>query len=98
MTSKPGKTSNVTKKLQTEFQALIAYACYDSPSISGGVSSMTEAAMANLMSSLCNCSRDNDPEIMCFVDQFLHGLNKFHGLYTTSSDKIQPEALLIHRE
>ena len=51
---------------------------------------MTEAAMANLMSSLCNCSRDNDPEIMCFVDQFLHGLNKFHGLFNASSVEIQP--------
>jgi len=89
MTSKPRKTTNVTEKLLTEFQAWIAYACYDSPSISGGGSSMTEAAMANLMSNLCFGSRNDDPEIVCFVDQFLHGLNKFHGLYTTSSDEIQ---------
>jgi hypothetical protein len=59
---------------------------------------MTEAAMANLMSNLCFGSRNDDPEIMCFVDQFLHGLNKFHGLYTTTSDEIQPGALLMHRE
>jgi hypothetical protein len=45
--------TNVSKKLLMEFQALIAYACYDSPSISGAGVSMTESMMEKLMMKLC---------------------------------------------
>ena len=31
-----------------------------------------------------------NPDSLCYVDQFLHGLNKFHGLFTTSSVELQP--------
>ncbi|KAI2510078.1 hypothetical protein MHU86_4372 [Fragilaria crotonensis] len=86
----PRTKTNVTAKLLTEIQALIAYACYDSPSISCGAKTMTEIDQAKLMANLCFGNIDDDPEIMCYVDQFLHGLNKFHGLFNASSVEIQP--------
>ena len=37
--------TNVSKKLLMEFQALIAFCCYDSPSIAGGGVAMTESSL-----------------------------------------------------
>ena len=75
--------TNVSKKLLMEFQALIAYACYDSPSISGAGVSMTESTMEKLMMKLCfGENHDNHDEMVCYADQFsLLGINKFKGLY-----------------
>jgi hypothetical protein len=52
---KKSRTSgtNVSKKLLMELQSVIAFACYDSPSITGAGVSMTEAAMEQLMTKLC---------------------------------------------
>ena len=33
---------------------------------------------------------DDDPDIVCCVDQFLHGLDRFHGLYSVSAVDVQP--------
>ena len=90
--------TNVSKKLLMEFQALIAHACYDSPSISGAGVSMTESMMEKLMMKLC--FGDNDDEMVCYVDQFLLGLNKFKGLYAgppplTDVDTGIPSELLL---
>jgi hypothetical protein len=82
------KNNNINRRLLVEFQGLIAFACYDSPSISGGGESMTESTMEKVMTKLCfgniNDGNDNSgvDEIVCYVDQFLLGLNKFKGLYT----------------
>ena len=84
------RSKNVTQKLLTELQALIAYASYDSPSLSCGGSSMTDEAQEILMSKLCFGSPDDDPDKICLVDQLLHGLNMFSGLFTVSSDEAQP--------
>jgi hypothetical protein len=73
--------TNASKKLLLEFQALIAYACYDSPSISGAGVSMTESMMEKLMTKLCFGDDNDDDEMVCYVDQFLLGVNKFKGLY-----------------
>ncbi|KAI2506391.1 hypothetical protein MHU86_8017 [Fragilaria crotonensis] len=86
----PRTKTNVAAKLLTEIQALIAYACYDLPSISCGAKTMTEIDQAKFMANLCFGNIDNDPEIKCYVDQFLHGLNKFHGLFNALSVEIQP--------
>ena len=86
--------TNVNRRLLTEFQALIAFASYDSPSISQGGESMTEASIEKIMSRLCFGDEDdnettdqqknthNETDLVCYVDQFLLGLNKFKGLYT----------------
>jgi hypothetical protein len=78
--------TNVTKKLLAEFQGLIAFACYDSPSISQGGTSMTETVMEHLMAKLCFGEKNGNPDVMCYEDQFLAGLNKFQGLFTDDVD------------
>jgi hypothetical protein len=81
-------TTNVNKKLLMELQAVIAYACYDSPYVSRGGTSMKESTMEIKMSELCfgdEISLDTESDIVCYEDQFLLGLNKFEGLYTVSS-------------
>ena len=45
--------TNVSEKLMMEFQALIAFASYDSPSINCGGISMSEATMEKIMTKLC---------------------------------------------
>jgi hypothetical protein len=74
--------TNVSKKLLMEFQDLIAFACYDSPSIAGGGIAMTESTMENLIMKLCfGDKQDDNNDVVCFVDQFLLGLNKFKGIF-----------------
>jgi hypothetical protein len=62
-----------------ELQSVIAFACYDSPSIIGAGVSMTEAAMEQFMTKLC-FGNGNDEETICYVDRFLYGLNRFQDL------------------
>ena len=88
-TSKTNK-SNVRAALLIELQAAIAYACYDSPSLICGVNSMTETQQYKTIADLYFGNSEEFPNSSGFVDQFLHGLNKFHGLYTTSSCEIEP--------
>ena len=52
---------------------------------------MTERAQEKLMAKLCFGAAEDDPELICYAEQFLHGLNKFSSLYTASCDEIQPE-------
>jgi hypothetical protein len=73
----------VSKKLLMELQSVITFAYYDSPSITGARVSMTEAAMEQLMTKLC-FGNGNDEETICYIDQFLHGLNRFQGLFVSS--------------
>ncbi len=85
------KKSNVRASLLTAFHAAIAYACYDSPSLLCGATSMTDAQQYNvLIADLFLGNSETSPDTLCYVDQFLHGLNKFHGLFTTSSIEVQP--------
>ena len=75
--------TKVTKKLMTEMQALIAFACYDSPTIAqGGADSMTENTIAETMAVLY--FGGDDPEIISYLDQFIKGLHRFTGLFTSS--------------
>ena len=72
----------MTKKLMTEMQALIAFACYDSPTIAQGGDSMTENTIAETMAVLY--FGGDDPEILSYLDQFINGLHRFTGLFTSS--------------
>ena len=56
--------TDVMKKLLAEFQGLIAFACYDSPSISQGGTSMTELVMEHLMAKLCFGDKNGDPDVL----------------------------------
>ena len=73
--------TNVSKKLLMEFQALIAFACNNSPSIAGGGIAMTESTMEKLIMKLCFGDNDDNNGVVCFVDQFLLGVNKFKGIF-----------------
>ena len=78
--------TNVSQKILTECQVLIAFACYDSPVIMQGRVSMREATLESLMAKYCfgDSVASKDSEILTYVDQFLHGLNKeLKELYET---------------
>lgn len=47
---------------------------------------MTETVMEHLMAKLCFGEKNGDPDVMCYEDQFLAGLNKFQGLFTDDVD------------
>jgi hypothetical protein len=51
---------------------------------------MTNAQQYNVIADLFLGNSKTNPDSLCYVDRFLHGLNKFHGLFTTSSVKVQP--------
>lgn len=75
--------TNVTKKLMTEMQALIAFACYDSQAIAQGGDSMTENTMAETMTALY--FGGDDPEIISYLyHHFINGLHRFTDLFMSS--------------
>ncbi|KAI2499480.1 hypothetical protein MHU86_15000 [Fragilaria crotonensis] len=74
--------TSVTKKLMTEMQALIAFACYDSQAIAQGGDSMTVNTMAETMTALY--FGGDDPEIISYLDQFINGLHWFTELFMSS--------------
>jgi hypothetical protein len=84
--SRAGKRvgTNVSKKLLMEMQALIAFACYDSPSIAQGGDSMNDAEQAKTMTDLY--FGGNDPETISHLDQFIYGLHRFKGMFTSSEE------------
>ena len=75
--------TNVTKALLVEVQTTIALACYDSPEIVQGGDSMTETEQARII--IYNFGgNDDDPESIGYLDQFVNGLGRFAGLFTSS--------------
>ena len=70
-----------------ELQALIAFACYDSPSLFRRGASLSKAAIENVMSSIfCGDEKNGtDPDLITYVDQFMLGLNKFKGCVTVKN-------------
>jgi hypothetical protein len=45
---------------------------------------MTDEAQEILVSTLCFDLPDDDPDKICLVDQLVHDLNMFSGLFTVS--------------
>jgi hypothetical protein len=74
--------TNVMKKLMPEMQALIAFACNDSPAIAQGGDLKTEHSMAKNMATLY--FGGDDQEVISYLDQFINGLHRFTGLFTSS--------------
>jgi hypothetical protein len=56
--------TNVTKTFLAEFQGLMAFACYNSPSSRQGGTSMTELVMEHLMAKLCFGDKNGDPDVL----------------------------------
>jgi hypothetical protein len=81
------RLTNMSGDLLKELQALVAFACYDSPSLIRRGGSLAEVALDNMMSSIFYGDDTNgapDPDLILFEDQCMLGLNKFKGLYTQS--------------
>jgi hypothetical protein len=74
--------TNVTKALLVEIQTTIALACYDSPEIVQGGDSMTEMEQAKII--IDNFGGNDDPDSISYLDQFVNGLGRFAGLFTSS--------------
>jgi hypothetical protein len=75
--------TNVTKVLLVEMQTTIALACYNSHEIVQGGDLMTEAEQAKIMLGHFGSNVDN-PESISNLDQFISGLGRFAGLFTSS--------------
>jgi hypothetical protein len=76
--------------LLKELQALIAFACYDSPSLIRRGASLPDTAIENVMASIYygNAKNGADPDLISYDDQLMLGLNKFKGLlYTVIADR-----------
>jgi hypothetical protein len=98
------RSTNMSCGLLKELQALIAFACYDLPSLmKRGASLSSEGAIEDMMTSIFygeDTKNGADPDLIIYVDQFMLGLNKFKGLYTQSLQAGGPngasgEALLL---
>ena len=70
-----------------EIQYLIAYVCYDSPRVAQRGDSLNDAELAKEMYDQFYGAEGGDPEkTVTFLEQFLHGIYKFKGLFTDSED------------
>ena len=91
-----------TKRMQTEMQATIAFACYDNEEVLKDGKGMNKKAQVTKIVELYMPSVPDDKLRMCYVDQFLSGSNQFKALFQCKSDpddkndKTIPEEL--HRE
>jgi hypothetical protein len=97
---KPQETldEHVVRPFERTAGTLIAFACYDSPSLIKRGASLSEGAIENVMTSIFygdDTKNGADPDLITYVDQFMLGLNKFKGLYTQS---LQAEDQMMHLE
>jgi hypothetical protein len=92
------RSTNMSCGLLKELHALIAFACYDLPSLIKRGASLSEGAIEDVMTSIFygeDTKNGADPDLITYVDQFMLGLNKFKGLYTQS---LQAEDQMVHLE
>ena len=69
-----------------EIQYLLAFRCYDSPSIIQRGESMNESHLWSTMYDLYYGAKDDDPETLCYLDQCINGLHQFQGLFVNAKD------------
>ena len=84
--AKGGAKSLVTKRLQTELQSLIAYACYDSKEVLQGGESGTKTMIINRLYEAYMPSNLANDDRISFVEMFLEGSNKFKYLFESFED------------
>ena len=81
MSAKKKKLNNpVTKKLQTELQALLAYGCYDIPSVLQAGESATQAMLMKELLRLYMPLVDDNNHLL-HVDKLLEGKDKYSHLF-----------------
>jgi hypothetical protein len=81
------RSTNMSCGLLKELHALIAFACYNLPSLIKGGASLSDGAIEDVMTSIFygdDTKNGVDPDLITYVDQFMLGLNKFKGLHTQS--------------
>ena len=85
--NKRRKPSNkdVTKKLQTELQALIAYGCYDSKNALNGGQSHRKDDLIKKINDLY-MPKSGDDEHLSHVDMFLEGKGKYSYFFDTMNE------------
>ncbi len=76
-------STNVTKALLVEIQTTIASTCYNPPEIVQEGDMMTETEQARIIIDNFGGNDDN-PESISYLDQFVNGLGRFAGLFTSS--------------
>ena len=85
--TRPKRSPNLTGDILKELQAIIALACFDTPSLIRRGTFLAEAVIENKMSPIYygdDTTEVPDPDLILFEDQLILGLNKFKGLYTRS--------------
>ena len=82
--NKKHKSNNkdVTKKLQTEMQATIAYGCYDSPQVLRSGNSCRKDDLVKKINDLY-MPKPNDDDSLSHVEMFLEGKGKYSYLFDT---------------
>jgi hypothetical protein len=69
-----------------EIQYLVAYVCCDSPTVVQRGESLNETELAKAMCDQFYGTKDDNPETICYLEQFINGLHKFMGLFVRSED------------
>ena len=100
--SRKAKTAKYTKRLQTELQSMIAYACYDSDYILTSGKTMKKEVLCDTLLELYMPSPgdtdDVEEEAMSHVDMCLKGLGKFKGLWNMEEDEKSGESLILSKK
>ena len=84
--------------MQTEMQATIAFACYDNDEVLKDGKGMNKKSQVAKILELYMPSVPKDEYRMCYVDQFLSGLNQFKCLFQCNSDNENKNKLTIPEE
>ena len=77
---------NGSKRLQSEMQATIAFACYDNDEVLKDGKGMNKNSQMKKIHDLYMPSVPEDKVRMCFVDQFLKGARQFRTSYIAMRD------------
>ena len=89
------KSLNVTKTLQTELQALIVYACYDSNELRDSGVTMRKPKLTETLFDLYMPPDDTNNDRLGMVELFLSGSGKFKGLFNCLDSGETGDRLII---
>ena len=94
--SRKTKNTKYTKRLQTELQSVVAYACYDSDKILTSGKTMKKAHICDLLYDMyMPPPGKKKSDRMSYVDMFLEGVGKFEGLWNMEEGKKNGEMLIL---
>ena len=85
LNAKKSLNPGVSKRLQTELQSLVAFACYDSDAVLKAGKSAKRSTLVNLLAEKYVPSNSRNDDHMSFVDLFLEGKGRFKHLYVVKT-------------